>query len=160
MGRAPTKCHDPRSGVANNLPSILQNADDCLRDLVNKGGITRELEKYWQRTRSADGFDPVPAALPDAHIDESKAITVDPRFPLRSSVDTNGKLRIAVNGLVQVVPYSDSIVNILQRLNTGEPIRIDDLEEYVGVDTGKTSELHGLLKFLSAARAFQANRDS
>jgi 50S ribosomal protein L16 3-hydroxylase len=142
------------------LPPSLREADQRLRALVNEGGIARELEKYWQRVRSADGFDPVPAADVDARIDESATIAVDPRFPIRWSEGNAGKLRIAVNGLIHAVPYSESIVSVLRRLNTGELVQIGDLEEGVGSDSPAASNLHGLLDFLATARAFQSPGDA
>jgi 50S ribosomal protein L16 3-hydroxylase len=152
--------NDPNNITAGSrdLPQGLRDADDCLRKVVNEGAITEELEKYWQRFRSAGGFDPVPAAEADAQLDDSASIAVDPRFPILWSGESGQKLRIAANGLVHAVPYFESVVTVLQRLNTGEPVRISDLEESVDSDAREAS-LRNALEFLAAVRAFQSRSE-
>ena len=140
------------SAATDELSPELKDASDRLTGLVSDGVIQHSLKKYWLRLRSADGFDPVPAADGTASLESDAEFQVNPRFPIRWMEDGE-QLRIAANGLVHTVADDPSIRHVVDVLNSGQPFTIDHLVETVAETSVDASSVQDFVEKLIRLRA-------
>jgi hypothetical protein len=141
------------SGSPNAVAPELIEAEGLLRSVVTDGHVSRKLRELWLQRVTADGFTEVPPRDASAQLHTSDCISLSPCCSLAWMPTADGRLLIACNGLLLEVSHHPIALQLLERLQEGERVTLDDLVEHVTEQDALVIE--HLLRELHRCRAFQ-----
>ncbi|WNG49638.1 hypothetical protein F0U60_40105 [Archangium minus] len=122
-----------RQELAGAIPGMLHDTTrrvvQGLKELVEGGGLARELELTWLRYVSGGGFLRVPPSASGVVLDETQALKLVPESNLVWRKLASGEIGVAANGLVECYPESRGLLETLQRLLGGGAHRVGALLE-------------------------------
>lgn len=96
--------------------------------------FAQAIQVSWLDRLTGSGSDPVPAPLPLKALAEDTVVQGSPEYPILWIPVANHQIACSANGHAFTIPADPKIIELLERLNSGEAVRVKSLiEEHTGV---------------------------
>lgn len=146
---------------AEKLPRIVASTTRVLKELGRDKQLERILHVSWLNRITGFGFDVVPPPLPHETLADDRMVCSDPRYPVMWLHAEDDEIVCSANGHAFSVAAHPHVLQMLERLNSGETCRVGDLvSEYKGaVKVGRVEfaaspkEIRAILEKLYRLRA-------
>ncbi len=129
--------------------------------------FAQAIQVSWLDRLTGSGSDPVPPPLPLKALAENTVVQGCPEYPILWIPVANHHLACSANGHAFTIPADPKIIELLERLNRGEAVRVQSLiEEHTGVTKCEGVEfntlpegIHTVLSKLHSLRAISEKTD-
>lgn len=121
--------------LPSDLPALMRDVQRVMtEELFSPAAVERAAVVDWLKRRTAWGFTAVPLPLTDVSLSMEDVVRADTEFPILRA-RSGGQLWIAANGHAFSVSEHRVVDALLDRLATGEPLRIGALVEQFATST-------------------------
>lgn len=127
---------DPKNlqASAEAIPREMKSATQMLRRVVKGSDFQQVMKVAWMNRVTGFGFSRVPPPLPEKALLDACFIRGNPDYPIVWMPGGNHKITYSANGHSFTLPAHPSILNLVERLNTGAALQVKSLiEEYAGM---------------------------
>ena len=131
---------------AARLPSALQEVLNQVETIVRDGVLAQHLEIDWLARLTRYGFESGPLPVESAPLAKNSCLRGNPENPILWWRGAAEALVVSANGQLMTVPDHPQILQLLLRLNAGQPERVTALIESASGDPSFTAELHASVR--------------
>jgi len=119
---------------AQMITKVTKLAIKALQKASRDLDFAQTIQVSWLDRLTGSGSDPVPAPLPLKALAEDTVVQGSPEYPILWIPVANYRLACSANGHAFTIPADPKIIELLERLNSGEVVLVKSLiEEYTGV---------------------------
>lgn len=120
---------DSADGTGETLPAALEKTLASLRGIGSDPALSGAVAAAWLRRKTGFGFEKPPRRAAAQVVPADAIFRGDVAYPIRWMPSGTAELVYAANGHTATAPATPDVLRLLQRLNLGEPVRVQDLTQ-------------------------------